>query len=60
MNLLVFLTPRIIYDAKTLTKISEEKKALQQKLLVPPDKSNFKDRSNGIFGSTRRRTGAGP
>ena len=38
VNLLVFLTPRIIYDAKTLTKISEEKKALQQKLLVPPDK----------------------
>ena len=38
VNLLVFLTPRIIYDANTLTKISEEKKALQQKLLVPPDK----------------------
>jgi general secretion pathway protein D len=34
-NLLVFLTPRIIYDPKTLQKISDEKKVQQQKLLAP-------------------------
>jgi general secretion pathway protein D len=35
INLLVFLTPRIIYDSETLQKISDEKKSQQQKLLVP-------------------------
>jgi general secretion pathway protein D len=34
-NLLVFLTPKIIYDPKTLQKISDEKKAQQEKLLTP-------------------------
>ena len=32
-NLLVFLTPKIIYDPKILQQISDEKKAQQQKLL---------------------------
>ena len=32
-NLLVFLTPKIVYDPKELQKISDEKKAQQQKLL---------------------------
>ena len=35
-NLLIFLTPRIVYDSPTLSKISEEKKEQQQKLLAPP------------------------
>ena len=34
-NLLIFLTPRIVYDAATLSKISDEKKAQQEKLLSP-------------------------
>ena len=34
-NLLVFLTPKIIYDPETLQKISDEKKAQQEKLLTP-------------------------
>ena len=32
-NLLVFLTPKIVYDAKTLQKISDELKSRQEKLL---------------------------
>ena len=32
-NLLVFLTPKIVYDPQTLQKISDEKKAQQEKLL---------------------------
>jgi len=34
-NLLVFLTPKIVYDPKELQQISDEKKAQQQKLLGP-------------------------
>ena len=35
-NLLVFLTPKIVYDVETLQKISDEKKAQQQQLLNLP------------------------
>jgi general secretion pathway protein D len=34
-NLLVFLTPRIIYDPETLQKISDKLKSTQEKLLIP-------------------------
>ncbi len=34
-NLLVFLTPKIVYDPKELQKISDEQKTQQQKLLAP-------------------------
>ncbi len=34
-NLLVFLTPKIVYDPKELQKISDEKKSQQEKLLTP-------------------------
>jgi general secretion pathway protein D len=37
-NLLVFLTPKIIYDAETLQKISDEMKEQQKGLLVPRGK----------------------
>ncbi len=37
-NLLVFLTPKIVYDPKMLQQISDEKKAQQQQLLVPQGK----------------------
>jgi general secretion pathway protein D len=37
-NLLVFLTPRIIYDSDSLQKISDEMKSKQQQLLVPQGK----------------------
>jgi general secretion pathway protein D len=37
-NLLVFLTPKIVYDPKELQKISDEKKAQQQQLLAPQGK----------------------
>ena len=38
-NLLVFLTPKIVYDAKTLQKISDELKSRQEKLLGSQGKS---------------------
>jgi general secretion pathway protein D len=34
-NLLVFLTPRIVYDPETLQKISDQMKSQQQQLLKP-------------------------
>jgi general secretion pathway protein D len=37
-NLLVFLTPRIIYDPETLQKISDQMKSQQQQLLSPQGK----------------------
>jgi general secretion pathway protein D len=37
-NLLVFLTPKIVYDPKELQKISDEQKAQQEKLLAPQRK----------------------
>jgi general secretion pathway protein D len=36
INLLVFLTPKIIYDAETLQKISNDMKDKQEQLLAPP------------------------
>ena len=47
-NLLIFLTPRIVYDAPTLTQISEQKKAQQQKLLTPEGTTG--KRNNGAIG----------
>jgi general secretion pathway protein D len=38
-NLLVFLTPKIVYDAKTLQRISDELKSRQEKLLGSQGKS---------------------
>ena len=35
-NLLVFLTPKIVYDVEMLQKITDEKKAQQEKLLKAP------------------------
>ena len=37
-NLLVFLTPKIVYDAETLQKISDDLKSRQEKLLKPEGK----------------------
>jgi len=37
-NLLVFLTPKIVYDAETLQKISDDLKSHQEKLLKPQGK----------------------
>ncbi len=37
-NLLVFITPRIVYDAETLQKVSDQLKATQEKLLAPQGK----------------------
>jgi general secretion pathway protein D len=37
-NLLVFLTPRIIYDSETLQKISDQMKSQQQQLHTPQGK----------------------
>ena len=37
-NLLVFLTPKIVYDAETLQKISDDLKNRQEKLLKPQGK----------------------
>jgi len=37
-NLLVFLTPRIVYDPQALQKISDQMKSHQQQLLVPEGK----------------------
>ena len=37
-NLLVFLTPKIVYDAETLQKISDDLKTRQEKLLKPQGK----------------------
>ncbi len=37
-NLLVFLTTKIVYDAETLQKISDDLKARQEKLLAPKGK----------------------
>jgi general secretion pathway protein D len=37
-NLLIFLTPRIVYDPETLQKISDQMKLQQQQLLTPPGK----------------------
>lgn len=37
-NLLIFLTPRIIYDSETLQKISDRLKTSQEKLLIPQGK----------------------
>ncbi len=37
-NLLIFLTPRIVYDAETLQKISDKLKSTQEKLLIPQGK----------------------
>jgi len=37
-NLLIFLTPRIVYDPETLQRISDQLKATQEKLLVPQGK----------------------
>jgi general secretion pathway protein D len=37
-NLLIFLTPRIIYDPETLQKISDQMKLKQQQLLAPQGK----------------------
>lgn len=41
-NLLVFLTPRIVYEPSTLAKISEEKKAQQERLIGPHDLKEMK------------------
>jgi len=41
-NLLVFLTPRIVYDPSTLAKISEEKKTQQERLIGPHDLKEMK------------------
>jgi general secretion pathway protein D len=38
-NLLIFLTPRIIYDAESLQKISDQLKSKQQQLLIPQGKN---------------------
>jgi general secretion pathway protein D len=37
-NLLVFITPRIVYDAESLQKISDKLKSTQEKLLIPQGK----------------------
>lgn len=37
-NLLVFLTPRIVYDSEMLQKISDQMKSQQQQLLTPQGK----------------------
>jgi general secretion pathway protein D len=37
-NLLVFLTPRIVYDSEALQKISDQMKSQQQQLLAPQGK----------------------
>jgi general secretion pathway protein D len=37
-NLLVFLTPRIVYDSESLQKISDQMKSQQQQLLAPQGK----------------------
>jgi len=37
-NLLVFITPRIVYDPETLQRISDQMKSQQQQLLPPEGK----------------------
>jgi general secretion pathway protein D len=39
INLLVFLTPKIIYDAETLQKISYDMRNQQQQLLAPTERN---------------------